>query len=244
MATIENLLALNALLRAGHGPHYVYILRHPDNKVSHGGVGTPFYVGIGQRGRLFEHEKAAKDGTESGLKVDTIRFICNQGGEVVRTIDSFHSKEPWIREAELIHEIGRIAEGTGPLTNPQTYSPSHSHDGVELRKYAAAQMAAGSVDAIPDKFKLRQTRLMAGPNAPRSVTSVMGKVYSTARSHPGVTGEELVYLLAKQDFSGNKSAYTQSGKSALHGFAATSRVLSFDAISCTFKNSTHDSFFP
>jgi hypothetical protein len=175
-------------------------------------MGTPFYVGVGQRGRLFEHEKAARDRSEQGAKIDTILAIWASGGEVVRTIDSFHAQEPWIREAELIHEIGRLAEGQGSLTNPQTYSPSHTVEGVELRKYAAEQMSAGGVDAIPAKFKLRETRLQAGPNAPRSLDSVMGKVYSTARDNPGVTGEELVYLLAKLDFSSNKSAYTQSGK--------------------------------
>jgi hypothetical protein len=203
---------LHALLRDGNGPHYVYILRQPDGKPCFGGVGTPFYVGIGQRGRLFEHEKAAREGSESGLKIDTIRSIWSSGEEVVRTIDSFHSKEPWIREAELIHEIGRLAEGTGTLVNPQTYSASHTHDGVELRKYAAEQLAAGGIDAIPAKFKLRHTRLIAGENVPKSLTSVMGKVYSAAKANPGVTGEELVYLLAKVDFSGNKSAYTQSGQ--------------------------------
>ena len=203
---------LDTLLRAGNGPHYVYVLRQPDGKPCFGGIGTPFYVGIGQRGRLFEHEKAAREGSEAGSKIETIRSVWSRGQEVVRTIDSFHSKEPWIREAELIHEIGRLGEGTGPLTNPQTYAASHTHDGVELRKYAAEQLAAGGIEAIPAKFKLRQTRLMAGENVPKSLTSVMGKVYSTAASNPGVTGEELVYLLAKLDFSGNKSAYTQSGQ--------------------------------
>jgi hypothetical protein len=187
-------------------------LRKPDGIESFGGIGTPFYVGIGQRGRLFEHEKAARDGSEQGLKIDTIRSIWAAGHEVVRTIDSFHEKEPWIREAELIHEIGRLAEGAGPLTNPQTYSPSHTVEGVELRKYAQQQLSAGGIDAIPVRFKLRNIRLKAGPNQPRSLTSVMGKVYSAAREHPGVTGEELVYILAKLDFSSNKSAYTQSGQ--------------------------------
>jgi hypothetical protein len=212
MIEIRTPAELNALLQSGRGPHYVYVLRQPDGVESFGAIGTPFYVGIGQRGRLFEHEKAARDGSEEGLKIDTIRSIWAAGHEVARTIDSFHEKEPWIREAELIHEIGRIAEGTGPLTNPQTYSRSHAVEGVELRKYAQEQLSAGGIDAIPPRFKLRNVRLMAGPNQPRSLTSVMGKVYSTARDNPGVTGEELVYLLAKLDFSSNKSAYTQSGQ--------------------------------
>lgn len=209
---IESKLDLNAALRHADGQHYVYVLRQPDGLEMHGGVGTPFYVGIGQRGRLFEHEKAAQERTETGRKIDAIRRIWADEKEVVRTIDSFHHVEPWTREAELIHLIGRIDDGTGPLTNPQTYSASHIVGGVELRKYAAEQLAAGGIDAIPAKFKLRTTRLREGPNAPRSLTSVMGKVYSAAKANPGVTGEELVHLLAAQDFSGNKSAYTQSGK--------------------------------
>lgn len=209
---IDNQAALDAALKQASGQHYVYILRYPDGVFLHGDRGTPFYVGIGQRGRLFEHEKAARDGSETSRKIDAIRAIWASGNEIVRTIDSFHSKEPWTREAELIHEIGRIDDGTGPLTNPQTYSASRVVDGVELRKYASEQMAAGGVEAIPAKFKLRTVRLREGPNIPRSVASVMGKVYATAKANPGVTGEELVHLLAELDFSGNKSAYTQSGK--------------------------------
>jgi hypothetical protein len=212
MTEVKTQADLNTLLQSGRGPHYVYVLRRPDGIECFGGLGTPFYVGIGQRGRLFEHEKAARERTEQGLKIDTIKSIWEAGQQVVRTIDSFHAKEPWIREAELIREIGRLADGTGSLTNPQTYSPSHTVDGVELRKYAQEQLSAGGVEAIPARFKLRNVRLEAGPNPPRSLTSVMGKVYSVARDNPGVTGEELVYLLAKLDFTSNKSAYTQSGQ--------------------------------
>ncbi len=209
---IKSRTELDRELHAAGRQHYVYILRQPDGEPCFGGLGTPFYVGIGQRGRLFEHEKAAREGSEIGKKIDAINAIWSKGGEVVRTIDSFHEREPWIREAELIHEIGRIEDGTGPLTNPQTYSASHVVEGVELRKYAADQLSAGGIHAIPTKFKLRNTRLREGPIQPRSAISVMGKLYLTAKANPGVTGEQLVYLLAQLDFSGNKSAYTQSGK--------------------------------
>jgi hypothetical protein len=208
---IRTLEELNEALRVRAEKHYVYVLRYPDNVPIHGGLGTPFYVGIGQRNRLFSHEEAALHGEQSE-KADAIRAIASAGKQVVRTIDSFHSIEPFLREAELIHEIGRKAEGKGPLLNAQTYAPSAKIDGVEVRKYAAEQAAAGSFDAIPDNFKLRNTRLMAGPEAPKSRTSVMGKVYSTVESNPGITGEELLRLLQNEDFTGNKSAYTQSGQ--------------------------------
>jgi hypothetical protein len=203
---------LETALRGRREKHYVYLLRYPDQVECYGGMGTPFYVGVGQRFRLFSHEEAALVGGEQSEKASAIRAIYNAGQRPVRTIDSFHDREPWIREAELIHEIGRKAEGKGPLLNAQTYAPSAKIADVEVRKYAAIQAAAGSVDAIPHNFKLRNVHLMAGPNQPKSLTSVMGKVYSVVLANPGVTGEELVYLLAKLDFSSNKSAYTQSGQ--------------------------------
>lgn len=209
---IKNREELESVLRGRAEKHYVYVLRYPDSVQCFGGLGTPFYIGVGQRFRLFSHEEAAMLGGEQSEKADAIRTIYSAGKQPVRSIDSFHDREPWIREAELIHEIGRKAEGKGPLLNAQTYAPSAKIGGVEVRKYAGLQKAAGSVDAIPSNFKLRQVRLSAGPNRPKSLTSVMGKVYVTALENPGATGEELVYLLARLDFSSNKSAYTQSGQ--------------------------------
>lgn len=197
---------------SGGGPYYVYILRVPDGEPGFGGSGTPFYVGIGQGARLFAHEKEAEDPAHSGAKVETIRSIWAKGGEIVRTIDSIHAVEPWDREEELINSIGRLADGASPLTNAQTYAPSLKLNGIELRKYAADHAASGDANAIPPKFKLRHTRLMAGPKEPLSRTSVFGKIYTVAETNPGVTGEDLIGLLSAVDFTGNKSAYTQGGK--------------------------------
>jgi hypothetical protein len=212
MLEIKTRTDLEQLLSARPEKHYVYVLRYPDRVPSFGGVGTPFYVGIGQRFRLFEHEQAAIFGDDSSEKAQAIRKIYDAGKKPVRTIDSFHDAEPWIREAELIHEIGRKADGTGPLLNAQTYAPSAKIDGVEVRKYAAEQAAAGSFDALPEKFRLRRTRLVVGPETPKTRTSVMGKVYTAVEANPGITGEELVRLLQREDFTDNKSAYTQSGQ--------------------------------
>lgn len=210
---IADRIALARLIAAsGGGPHYVYLLRVPDGEPKFGGLGTPFYVGIGQGARLFAHEEEARDPLRSGAKVDMIRSIWAKGGEIVRTIDSVHTIEPWDREEELINLIGRLAEGTGPLTNAQTYARSLKLNGIELRKYAADHTASGDANAIPAKFKLRHTRLMAGPREPRSRKSVFGKIYTIAEANPGVTGEELVGLLSAVDFTGNKSAYTQGGQ--------------------------------
>jgi hypothetical protein len=196
------------LERLGGGPHYVYVLRQPDNS---GGLGTPFYVGIGQGNRIFSHEEEARDPSRSSAKIDAIRAIWATGREVVRTIDSVHTREPWDREEELINSIGRLSEGTGPLTNAQVYTRSQKVDGVELRKYATDYAATGDVNAIPPWYRLRNVRLMAGPRPPRSRKSVPGKIYAVIEKNPGVTGEELITLLQAIDFSENKSPYTQDG---------------------------------
>lgn len=210
---INNRADLARLIAAsGGGPHYVYLLRMSDGKPSFSSVGTPFYVGIGQGARLFAHEEEARDPARSGAKVETIRSIWAKGEEVIRTIDSVHAVEPWDREEELINSIGRLAEGTGPLTNAQTYAPSLKLNGIELRKYAVDHAVSGNANTIPAKFKLRHTRLMAGPKEPLSRTSVFGKIYTVAEANPGLTGEELVGLLSTLDFTGNKSAYTQGGQ--------------------------------
>lgn len=203
---------LNRVIAAsGGGPHYVYVLRMPDGEPNYGGLGTPFYVGIGQGTRLFAHEEEARDPARFGAKVETIRSVWSKGGEVVRTIDSVHAVEPWDREEELINSIGCLAEGAGPLTNAQTYAPSLKLNGIEHRKYAANH-ASDDANSTPAKFKLRHTRLMAGPIEPGSRASVFGKIYTVVEANPGVTGEELVSLLRNVDFSRNKSAYTQGGQ--------------------------------
>lgn len=210
---IANRAELTRLIASsGGGPHYVYLLRTPDGKPMFGGLGTPFYVGIGQGTRLFTHEEEARDPARSSAKVETIRSIWAKGGEVVRTVDSVHAVEPWDREEELINSIGRLAEGAGPLTNAQTYAPSLKLNGIEHRKYAADHAASGDANAIPAKFKLRHIRLMAGPREPLSRKSVFGKIYAVAEANPGVTGENLIGLLSAVDFTANKSAYTQGGQ--------------------------------
>ena len=212
MMKIQHLEDLTQALRSRPEKHYVYVLRYPDNVPIHGEWGTPFYVGIGQGNRLFSHEIAALLQGELSDKADAIRAITAAGKKVIRTIASFHTIEPFLEEAELIHLIGRKAERTGPLLNAQTYAPSSKMDGVEVRKYAEEQAAAGTFDAIPSNFRLRHVRLAPGPEIPKSRTSVMGKVFTAVEANPGITGEELLQVLQGEDFTGNKSPYTQSGK--------------------------------
>jgi hypothetical protein len=208
---IRDRAQLQDILRGSSRKHYVYVLRHPDGVPQRGGSGTPFYVGIGQGMRLFAHEDEAKDASSNNPKITAIRSIWAAGAEVIRQIDSFHEFEPWSREEELCREIGLASTGTGPLLNAQRYSPSVVVQGVEVRKYAP-ELESDDPDEVPVRFKLRSVRLKAGPVEPRSRSSVFGKIYTVAEANPGATGEELVRLLQEVDFTGNKSAYTQSGR--------------------------------
>ena len=192
---------LSRLLSDADGPYYVYVLCVPPASAEM----VPFYVGIGQASRLFAHEDEARDPAASNRKVDRIREIWRQGGDVVRVLDGFFSETPWRREEELITEFGLEKDGSGILVNEQRYSPSFVQDGVELRKYAA------DGNELPDNFIRRHTRLMVGPKTPRNIRSVYGKICAVLEDHPGVTGEELVELLLSADFSENQSAYTANG---------------------------------
>ena len=193
------------------GHNYVYVLRHPDGSEKFGGIGTPFYVGIGIGHRIFEYEKAARIASTTGTKVDTIRAIWNAGDNVIRTIDSFDQTDLWHREAELVNAIGLLKDGTGTLTNEQRPPLSRTIDGIEVRKYADRQAAAGGPRGLPSDFRLADTALVLGPNVPQSRTSVAGVIYTLVEDEPGITGREVVERMLDMDWSKTKSAYTQSG---------------------------------
>ena len=228
----------NALAQAGRD-HHVYILRRPDDQTTWGVIGTPFYVGIGKGDRLFAHEKEAEDSTRNNAKVTAIRSIWSQGLDVVYEIDSFHDDVPWHREEELINSLGRLVDGDGPLTNAQVYAPSAVLGEVELRKYASDH-EAGDADAIPDRFKLLNTRLMAGPAKPRSHGTVHGKIYDVAEANPGVTGERLLRLCQQLDFKANKSAYTQSGRACAAWLVGYIESAFFRSDRCHLQNFSDD----
>ena len=161
--------------------------------------------------RVFEHERQAADDAVKSAKVHVLRAIAAARRDVVRQIEGFYEREPWGREEALINDIGRLADGKGPLTNDQDYARSVKIEGVELRKYAAEHVATSDLSAVPASFKLASTRLQVGPHTPRSSTSVFGKLFALLERNPGVTGAEFLSLALSLDFSSNKSAYTQSG---------------------------------
>lgn len=103
--------SLRQEIRDSKLPFYVYVLSRPD--------GTPFYVGKGQGGRLFDHEREAKGSKSRNHKLSVIRKILKAGGSVVTSIDSYHASNEaaCAREIEMILQLGRADIGTGPLTN-------------------------------------------------------------------------------------------------------------------------------
>ncbi len=106
----------------GQLPYYIYILHKPD--------GVPFYVGKGkiqtkQQYRVAYHEDEAKNGHRwknphrNQLKLNTIRKIWKDGGNVGYSIDSWYNTLEAVneREVKLIATIGRRITGEGPLAN-------------------------------------------------------------------------------------------------------------------------------
>lgn len=105
-------------------PFYVYILYKPN--------GTPFYVGKGTKitesrydERVASHEWESKHEAppsrpyRNEWKINTIKKIWREGGDVLYKLDSWHDAEETAYECEksLIAMIGRKVTGDGPLTN-------------------------------------------------------------------------------------------------------------------------------
>lgn len=107
---------VQAAILSSPDPFYVYILWRPD--------GRPFYVGKGKALRLFHHEAAALGGDNSH-KLNVIRAIRRDGGQVLYEIDAFFAAEEdaFDRERSLIAAIGRttltnLTDGGEGAANP------------------------------------------------------------------------------------------------------------------------------
>jgi hypothetical protein len=91
----------------GTSRFFVYVLAWPD--------GTPFYVGKGQKTRLFDHEREAEHGCRCD-KCIVIRSIGENGGQMQRTINFTTSDE----QVALAHEQALIRQyGHYGLCNKQ-----------------------------------------------------------------------------------------------------------------------------
>lgn len=100
-----------AAVKASGKPFYVYILNRP--------CGTPFYVGVGCRYRVVQHESEARSGRGNSHKLAIIRKIWEGGGGVIYALaghfDDWHEAAAF--EVSLIANIGRSDVGAGPLAN-------------------------------------------------------------------------------------------------------------------------------
>jgi hypothetical protein len=192
------------LIAKNPSKHYVYVLKDD--------AGSPFYVGLGQGYRLFQHEDEARDQGNNSAKCERIRDITQEGNEIDYEIDSFHDETPWHREEEVIRNLSNAYQ----LTNSQRYTPATETDGVVLRKYARVYEDGTDVSAIPPDFPFTNMRLTIGPNRPGPRAKVYGRIHAILESNPGITGAALIARLHKVDWSDVKSAYTE-GRSKVCG---------------------------
>lgn len=146
-------------IRATENRYYVYILRKPD--------GTPFYVGKGVGERILRHERAAKSTAAKSHRLNTIRKIWRDGGEVVKEIVSRHEtdEEACRREVELIAQLGRRDLGTGQLVNQTPGGDQGAgHLGPEARARQGDAIRKGLADpAVRKKMSEISKRRLADP---------------------------------------------------------------------------------
>ncbi|WP_372724173.1 GIY-YIG nuclease family protein [Immundisolibacter sp.] len=181
---------------------YTYVLRRP--------AGEPFYVGKGIGFRVLNHEIEA-DGDGKSYKLNVIRQIRAQGGEILYEIDLFHPNETeaLARERALIMSIGRAEFGLGPLTNltdggegPSNRSPMSkekhrttlggvSGDGgdrdVVNAYFLDLHSAAASIKSIPIKplseFKPGRARGNAKPESKKAFLRQALALLASGRAH-------------------------------------------------------------
>lgn len=152
---------LERFLKDAGDVFYVYLLCRPD--------GTPFYVGKGIKGRIFQHEMEAHHahpvGESNPFKCNVIRKLKRTDQRIIYQIDSVydrHDEQACLdREAMLILKIGRLHEG-GPLTNLAGGVGNVSGSSpYSVQKHAAT--LSGVPDNNPERAKLNRFLQGIGP---------------------------------------------------------------------------------
>lgn len=98
-------------LRCNWDKSYVYALYKP--------CGTIFYVGVGNKYRVFQHGLPSDSTGHNPFRIRTIQKIRKEGGEIGRQVlKYFDTREESLKlEVELIKYFGRRNNNTGILVN-------------------------------------------------------------------------------------------------------------------------------
>lgn len=125
-----------ALIRASDKPFYCYILKRP--------CGEPFYVGIGTKRRILDHEIFAKRPNLKSHKLAVIRTIWRAKQRVEYEISGWFGDREQAERAEcaLILAIGRRDLGTGTLTNITDGGEGAPNISADSRKARSEKCAA------------------------------------------------------------------------------------------------------
>jgi hypothetical protein len=81
---------------------------------------TPFYIGYGQRNRLYDHLREAKSSNKNSHKLNKIRKLVKEDETLLlikKISDNLTYEEATKLEADLIEHFGKQIDNTGCLTN-------------------------------------------------------------------------------------------------------------------------------
>lgn len=178
--------------------HYSYVLCKPS--------GVPFYVGKGSPGpRVLCHLRDATNTSEKTHKLNTIRKVLREGGELLYSVSPHDShSEALAAERALISKIGRYDLSLGPLTNqtdggegalnPSEESKSKhrktlaGYDGNDDDRNTANRIFAGlvrvgSVPVKPTNGRYKVEHLFRNRNSFGFSRRMAGALIVSARSH-------------------------------------------------------------
>lgn len=137
--------------------HYVYGLHYPDGQL--------FYVGKGQRGRMYQHVSQARKGVcVNKYLQNTIRKIERNGGKVLykKFFNELEECDALQKERELIAQHGRKATNTGKLVNFTDGGEGTSgYKHTDESRKAMSERAKGNTNRLGHKLSPEQIKGMS-----------------------------------------------------------------------------------